>query len=532
MAADWVGSAHRRHTPQLLLTLAVAAASLGVPASARAAEPVTSRAAVPSNTCRPNATAADRKAADALRPLMNGRRLGSAVNSRRIACARMIVDRVRDRGLPMRAAVIAVTTAIAESTLSNHTVALDHDSLGLFQQRPSQGWGRPAQLVDPGYATDKFLDAMLRKYPRDSWMSGDIAAICQRVQVSAFPRAYAPEVHDAQQIVAYLWTRPGSTPAGEPALTAPDVPGSAVPGSAPSGPGSSAPASSAPPKKPAGPFEKVLAGAGTELGRIDGRHGLAMADWDGDRRPDLVIVNGSGSVTGQTDVRVMGGATNFASLLLSTATVIAPTDVRHAYAVADVNGDNRPDVMVVQKNGTASGRTEVRVADVASFSRSLLLDTATALPATDDRTQFSVADWNADGRPDLVATQTTGTASGKVEVQVLDGATGFQQALLPVTATSEPAADGLRVTTADFNGDKRPDVVVMKKSGAATDIRVLDGAAALRRQLLRGSAPVAADDRHELLVTDWDADARPDLVVVQKSGTASGRAEFVVLSGR
>jgi hypothetical protein len=60
-------------------------------------------------------------------------------------------------------------------------------------------------LIDPVYATNAFINAMLRKYPDNTWMSGDIAAICQRVQVSAFPDAYRSEVHDAQLLADALW---------------------------------------------------------------------------------------------------------------------------------------------------------------------------------------------------------------------------------------------------------------------------------------------------------------------------------------
>ena len=63
------------------------------------------------------------------------------------------------RGLPARAASIALATAFQESKLRN----LDHgdrDSLGLFQQRPSQGWGTAEQIQDPVYATNTFYDAL------------------------------------------------------------------------------------------------------------------------------------------------------------------------------------------------------------------------------------------------------------------------------------------------------------------------------------------------------------------------------------
>jgi hypothetical protein len=156
--------------------------------------------------CEPGgATGSDAAIADSVRARMNGRRLGAAVNAYNVSCARAITDTVKSRGLAQRAAVIAVTTAITESELHNYTEAADHDSLGLFQQRPSRGWGTPAQVTDPVYATNAFLNAMLRKFPNNSWMTGDIGSICQAVQVSAVPDAYGYEVHDADLLVSALW---------------------------------------------------------------------------------------------------------------------------------------------------------------------------------------------------------------------------------------------------------------------------------------------------------------------------------------
>jgi hypothetical protein len=71
--------------------------------------------------------------------------------------ATAIVNTAASMHLPPYAATIAVATAMQESKLQNLTVAVDHDSLGLFQQRPSCGWGTPTQLETPTYAATAFL---------------------------------------------------------------------------------------------------------------------------------------------------------------------------------------------------------------------------------------------------------------------------------------------------------------------------------------------------------------------------------------
>ncbi|MFI7427559.1 hypothetical protein ACIBPB_11290 [Micromonospora sp. NPDC049836] len=90
------------------------------------------------------------------------------------------------RRMPERAVVVALATAYQESHLRNIAHG-DRDSLGLFQQRPSQGWGTPAQIRDPRYAAEKFY-AALKKVK--GWEKLRVTEAAQRVQRSAYPEAY------------------------------------------------------------------------------------------------------------------------------------------------------------------------------------------------------------------------------------------------------------------------------------------------------------------------------------------------------
>jgi cell wall-associated NlpC family hydrolase len=77
----------------------------------------------------------------------------------------------------------------------------DHDSLGLFQQRPSQGWGTPAQILDPKYASSKFYTKLLTV---KDWQGLPLTVAAQAVQRSAYPDAYAKWEPDATQLVGAL----------------------------------------------------------------------------------------------------------------------------------------------------------------------------------------------------------------------------------------------------------------------------------------------------------------------------------------
>jgi len=111
------------------------------------------------------------------------------------------------RGMPARAVSIAIATAIQESKLRNINYG-DRDSLGLFQQRPSQGWGTRKQIADPVYATNAFYDVLAKV---DGYQTMEITKVAQKVQRSAFPDAYADHEPEARVIASAL---SGNSPSG------------------------------------------------------------------------------------------------------------------------------------------------------------------------------------------------------------------------------------------------------------------------------------------------------------------------------
>jgi murein DD-endopeptidase MepM/ murein hydrolase activator NlpD len=122
---------------------------------------------------------------------------------------------------PPAAWTIALATAMQESTLLVHAndneaawpgisasldyphqrVGHDHDSVGLFQQRPAAGWGTIAELMDPATSATKFYNALL---DTPGWESMSLTEAAQAVQVSAFPLAYADWEEEATALAAHL----------------------------------------------------------------------------------------------------------------------------------------------------------------------------------------------------------------------------------------------------------------------------------------------------------------------------------------
>ena len=112
-----------------------------------------------------------------------------------------------ERELPARAVTIALATAFQESKLRNIAYG-DRDSLGLFQQRPSTGWGTQEQVLDPVHSTNAFYDALVKV---NGYREMEVTEAAQKVQRSAFPDAYADHESDARVLASALT---GQTPEG------------------------------------------------------------------------------------------------------------------------------------------------------------------------------------------------------------------------------------------------------------------------------------------------------------------------------
>ncbi|MGK5671920.1 hypothetical protein ACSNOB_03605 [Micromonospora sp. URMC 106] len=122
-----------------------------------------------------------------------------------LANAKAIIEEAKETGVGKRGAVIGIATSLQESKLYNlgHLGAYnDHDSQGLFQQRPSSGWGSPDQITDPEYSSRAFFQALKNV---GGWQDLPLTAAAQTVQVSAYPFAYAQWEEQAADIVAQLW---------------------------------------------------------------------------------------------------------------------------------------------------------------------------------------------------------------------------------------------------------------------------------------------------------------------------------------
>ncbi|MEU7758325.1 hypothetical protein [Micromonospora aurantiaca (nom. illeg.)] len=127
------------------------------------------------------------------------------LNDEQTKNVKAIIAATKKAGMDERAAVVSIATALQESKLENlgHLGDRnDHDSQGLFQQRPSSGWGTVEQITDPEYSTTAFLKGLKQV---DGWKDMPLTKAAQTVQVSAYPDHYAQWEQQAADLVAQHW---------------------------------------------------------------------------------------------------------------------------------------------------------------------------------------------------------------------------------------------------------------------------------------------------------------------------------------
>jgi hypothetical protein len=121
--------------------------------------------------------------------------------------AAIIAAVAQRKGMPDHAVTIALAASLQETQLRNLPYG-DLDSVGLFQQRPSQGWGMSAQIMDPNYAASAFYDHLTGL---SGWQTMAVTDAAQLVQHSAAPNAYAAWEAEARSLARALT---GEIPAG------------------------------------------------------------------------------------------------------------------------------------------------------------------------------------------------------------------------------------------------------------------------------------------------------------------------------
>jgi hypothetical protein len=213
-----------------------------------------------------------------------------------------------------------------------------------------------------------------------------------------------------------------------------------------------------------------------------------MADWDLDGRPDLIGIAKSGTVSRQVEIQIASGASNFRnmSVLITPFGPISGNDYQFEFGYWD--GDQKPDLFVIQRRNTGSNKTEVHILSGASNYSQFILQTGTVFNVYGDNAEFKVVDYDLDGRSDLVGIAKYGFGLGATGIYIASGSSGFQSFILQTTtgiAETNSSASFEFVTGA--GSPRRPNLIFINESSNSQVYAVIYTASSGYKQTLGGS---------------------------------------------
>lgn len=266
---------------------------------------------------------------------------------------------------------------------------------------------------------------------------------------------------------------------------------------------------------------------GTALHQTDSNWKFVVGDYNGDGAEDLYcIIHNGATGSGRTEVHILDGAKNFGRYLLQTSTSI-PLSENWDFDLGDYNNDGKKDLYCFFKSpNQKADSTEVHILDGATNLQKFLLQQALPLSQTNENWHFKVADGDHDGKDDVYAIQTSGTASGKTEVHAVSAASAFRSFFIHSATALGKVDNNWDFDINDYNGDGNPDIYSICKKGTGTkttEVHILDGYknAFSGFLLQRGTLLGEVTDVFDIMV----GKGKLNLYCIQKSGTGTNKTE-------
>lgn len=260
-------------------------------------------------------------------------------------------------------------------------------------------------------------------------------------------------------------------------------------------------------------YQKIVFEGDSALPEISDPAAFALADWDGDGALDLTALLATG--TGAARLQILSGKQPFKELLVQAPTGLPEPHPAWRYLVADFDGDRQPELLALQIADTPSGLVEFDLYLAASDFQKPERHGVTALEASLDY-DFIAGDRDGDAKPDLFALRRN-TGSGQVLLRILSGVSDFQNELLNAPISLPDGDEYPALALADWQGDGRLDLVAMHRtSSGEADVLVLSAKSNFAEIVERFATVLPATGKETAFVlADWDKDGKPDLIAIQ-----------------
>ncbi|KAB8073359.1 hypothetical protein BDV29DRAFT_191790 [Aspergillus leporis] len=280
----------------------------------------------------------------------------------------------------------------------------------------------------------------------------------------------------------------------------------------------------------AGPYQSRILETGTTFAAPDPYGPWQMIP--SSPTEDLTYIKTTNTGTGKVEVHIASGSSGFRTRILEVGTTFVSED-NGTWQLIDADGDGRPDLVYIKTRNTGTGRVEVHIASASSNYQTRILETGTTF-YPEDNGVWQMADFDRDGKLDLIYIKTRNTGTGKVEVHVASGASNFLRRIQDVGTTFYPEDNGVWQMV-DFDRDGKLDLAYIKTRNTGTgkvEVHIASGSSTYNTRVQEVGTTFSPEDNGFWELSDFNHDGVLDLVYIKTQNTGTGAVEVHVASGK
>ncbi|KAI1423235.1 hypothetical protein F5Y12DRAFT_758719 [Xylaria sp. FL1777] len=279
------------------------------------------------------------------------------------------------------------------------------------------------------------------------------------------------------------------------------------------------------------PYQTRILDTGSTFGQEN--NGVwQLIDATGDAVPDLAYIKTRSTGTNSVEVHIASSSSGFQTRIFEAGTTFAEEEDGTWLLVPSKNSA-LPDLVFIKTSNTPSGNVEVHIASGASNYKTRTQETATVF-ANEDNGTWSLYDYDGDGILDLVYIKTRNTRRNRVEVYVASGASSYSQVILQ-QATTFPRSNNGFWSLAPYSSPGTADLVYIQDAGTVTgqvEIYVLSKSSGYQARIFQGASSAFAEEANGVWsLIDYNRNGVLDLAYVKYVNTGTGTTEVHVAAG-